>query len=157
MLTQDSNYCTVSASGFYPSKEPWARINFTIPEGVNDITSLQVTATARSSSSSSSKRVAFILADFATHTWVEFASRTNAETTRTVVFTTGISDYVQNGQLVMLIEGANMVSGDSIGINYASITVNATTSNGKQFAYTPGRGWNVNVTAPNVTTNGLQD
>jgi peptidoglycan/xylan/chitin deacetylase (PgdA/CDA1 family) len=152
----DSNYCTISVSGFYPTKNPWARINFTIPEDVNTITSIQVTATARSSSSSSNKRVAFILADFATSSWVEFASRTNSEVTRTVVFTSGISDYVRNGQMVMLIEGAGMTSGDSIGINYASITVNATSSSGKQFVYVPGKGWNVNVTAPNLT-DGLQD
>ena len=157
--TSNNIYCTLSVSGgfFVRDREPWARFNFTIPEDVNTITSIKITAEAKADSSSSSEDVAFIIANFATHSWTRFESDTRTEVTRTVTYTTGFSDIIQNGQLVLLLEGDNLDDGESIGIDYVSIIVNATSSSGgKQFVYIPTKGWQVNVTAPNAT-DGLQD
>jgi len=157
--TSNNNYCILTVSGgfFVRDREPWARFNFTIPEDVNTITSIKITAEAKADSSSTSEDVAFIIANFAAHEWQRFAQPdTRPEATKITIFTSGFSDIIQNGQLVLLLEGDGLDDGESIGIDYVSVTVNATSSSGgKQFAYT-NKGWQVNVTTPNAT-DGLQD
>jgi len=123
----DNKVCTV-VSGLY-NGDPWLRFNFTITEPISWITSIRIRMEANASSSARGEDVAFILYNNTARAWQRFGTDTKAEVTRQITLTNSraISAVIgPNNQLRLLAEGINLDVGESFGVDYVEVIINAT-------------------------------
>jgi hypothetical protein len=128
--TSNNVYYSLDGSGTTTNPELIAVFNFTptYHSDINKITSIQVIGEFDSPQSGGTGEVAsFNIANFSTSTWTQIEATTRvAEVTRTAVYTSGFSDIIQNGQLVLLFESSNTDANEKLIIDYAQVIVNST-------------------------------
>jgi surface protein len=157
----DNSNCTMKyVSG--TNADLWMRMNFTIPEPINSIDSITITAIGGTNASTpASENLSFQIANWSNSQWEFFAASANARTVRTTTYTTttqNLSNLIKNGQLVLQFIGYNFdtTGAESFFIDYVNVKVNSSNKTSQQFTYIPNVGWQVNVTAPTFAS-GLKD
>ena len=122
MTQSDDSRC--QSEGAAGQDESWIRMNFTIinSTAINNIT---ITLEAICNACDGGENVEFIHMNYTNDVWSRFAELTQAEATRTITYTeqSDIANVLRDTQLVLLVEGTNLDSGESVSVDFVQVVV----------------------------------
>lgn len=141
-------------------RELIARLNFTITEPIDTITSINITGAYSNPNSGGTGEMAnMYIANWSGSNWIAVGAATRVtRTVKTVTYSNSvdINNIIRNGQIVVLFEADDADANEKLNIDWANITVYSSTGGHRNFSYVANVGWQVNVTAPTFES-GLKD
>lgn len=104
--------------------EPYWRFNFTIAENVNNIEWINITHNGYYTLATGTETASAYYYNYTSGGWVTIGTlNKDTATTVSVNITSGFSNYISNGQLVLYVEGDSFDGGECINTDYATAIV----------------------------------